>query len=223
QNRVFREFYSERDVVYEERRLRTESTPTGKFQESFDAMFWESSPYHCPVVGWPSDLGSITKAQADDYYSLYYAPQNLTAIIVGDFDPKGALAMAEKYFGAIPAGTRKAPEMITMEKPSLAEKRFYGEAETNPAVTLRWHTVAYQHKDTPVLQVVEALLQGDTGRLKRNIILGKGVSTRATASNEPRKYEGMFEIEAECKEGNAPEQVEQAVLAEIDKLKSTPV
>src|SRR5438093_2348352 len=78
-NPVFREFYSERDVVHEERRLRTESTPTGKFNELFDAMFWESHPYSWPVVGWPSDLKTINKKQADDYFATYYAPNNLTA------------------------------------------------------------------------------------------------------------------------------------------------
>ena len=90
ENRVFREFYSERDVVYEERRRSVESTPTGPFEVAFDAVFWDSSPYHWPVIGWPSDIANITKAQADEYYALYYAPQNLTAILVGDFDPAEA-------------------------------------------------------------------------------------------------------------------------------------
>jgi predicted Zn-dependent peptidase len=217
-NRVFREFYSERDVVFEERRLRTESTPTGKFEEAFDALFWESSPYHCPVVGWPSDVANITKAQADDYYSLYYAPQNLTALLVGDFDPQQALAMAEKYLGAIPRGARPAPEMITVETKQLAEKRFYGEAETNPAVTMRWHTVAYQHKDVPVLLVLRNLLDGDTGRLKRNVVLGSGLATSTRVDSDNRKYEGMFQIQADCKEGHTPEELEQGVEAEVDKL-----
>jgi predicted Zn-dependent peptidase len=222
-NRVFREFYSERDVVFEERRLRTESTPTGKFEEAFDAMFWEASPYHNPVVGWPSDVASITKAQADDYYSLFYAPQNLTAILVGDFDPRPTLALAEKYLGSIPRGARPAPEMITTETKQLAEKRFYGEAETNPAVTLRWHTVAYQHRDVPVLLVLRNLLDGDTGRLRRNVVLGSGLATTSRVDSDNRKYEGLFQIEAECKEGHTPEELAQAIEAEVDQLAKQPV
>src|SRR5262249_21132486 len=62
---VFREFYAERDVVFEERRMRTESTPLGKFTEAFEAMIWESHPYHWPVLGWPSDIPAISKVQAD--------------------------------------------------------------------------------------------------------------------------------------------------------------
>src|ERR1041384_1341869 len=73
---VFREFYAERDVGFEERRMRTESTPLGRFQEELNAMFWESHPYSWPTVGWPSDIPAISKAQADEFYSIYYSPQN---------------------------------------------------------------------------------------------------------------------------------------------------
>jgi predicted Zn-dependent peptidase len=222
-NRVFREFYSERDVVYEERRLRTESTPTGKYDESFDAVFWDASPYSWPVVGWPSDLPNITKAQADEYYSLYYAPQNLTAFLVGDFDPAVALTLAEKYLGSIPRGARPAPEMVTAETKQLAEKRFYAEAEANPAVDVRWHTVAFQHQDAAALEVMSEVLNGPTGRLKRNLVLGSGVATAANAEHDPRKYEGFVQIHAEVKDGHSPEEVERALDGEIEKLKKEPV
>ena len=100
---VFREFYAERDVVFEERRMRTESTPLGKFQEEFNAMFWESSPYAWPVVGWPSDIPAISKAQADDFYSTYYSPQNITLILVGDFKPDQGRGAGEEVLRAHPA------------------------------------------------------------------------------------------------------------------------
>ena len=222
-NRVFREFYSERDVVYEERRRSVESTPTGAFEVSFDATFWDASPYAWPVIGWPSDVAAITKAQADDYYSLYYAPQNLTAVLAGDFDPKAALALAEKYLGSIPAGTRPAPEMITTEIRPLAEKRFYAEAETNPAVTVRWHAIAYQHTDVPALELLAEVLNGPTGRLQRNVVLGSQVATSARAGSDTRKYEGAFEVQAQCKDGKTPDELEKAIHAEIEKLQKEPV
>jgi len=222
-NRVFREFYSERDVVYEERRRSVESTPLGKFQVSFDAVFWDASPYLWPVIGWPSDVAAITKAQADEYYDLFYAPNNLTAILVGDFDPKQALALAEKYLGSIPRGSRPTPEMITSETKQLAEKRFYGEAETNPAITMRWHVPAFVHKDVPALEVMAQVLSSNTGRLYRNIVLDKKLATNARASNEPRKYEGLFEIRAEATEGHTPEELERAIDAEIERIKREPV
>jgi predicted Zn-dependent peptidase len=222
-NRVFREFYSERDVVYEERRRGVESTPTGKFEESLSATFWDASPYTWDVIGWPSDLANITKAQADEYYATYYAPQNLTAFLVGDFDPKAALALAEKYLGSIPAGTRPVPEMITAEIPGVAEKRFYAEAETNPSTEVRWHAVAFEHKDVPAVQVLAELLNGPTGRLQKNLVLGGGPATSARGMQDPRKYEGYFEVSAECKEGRTPEELEKAVYGEIEKLQKEPV
>ncbi len=111
---VFREFYAERDVVFEERRMRTESTPLGKFQESLEALFWESHPYGWPVIGWPSDIPSISKAQADEFYSIYYAPQNITLVLVGDFKVDVAAKLCERYFGRIPRGEKKYLKLLQL-------------------------------------------------------------------------------------------------------------
>ena len=217
-NRVFREFYSERDVVYEERRRSVESTPTGKFEEAFNSVIWDASPYSWETIGWPSDVANITLAQANEFYALYYAPQNLTAVIVGDFDPARALALAEQYFGAIPRGPNPVPEMITQEPPQLAEKRFYGEAETNPGVEIVWHAVASVHRDVPALTLLETVLNGDTGRLRKGLVLGDGPATSARARLDDRKYEGLFEVDAEAKDGRTTEEVERAVYAQLDTL-----
>ena len=217
-NRVFREFYSERDVVYEERRRSVESTPTGKFDESFNSTFWDASPYSWDTIGWPSDVANITLAQANEFYDRFYAPQNLTAVLVGDFDTKQALAMAEKYLGSIPRGKNPIPEMITQEPPQAGEKRFYGEAETNPSVAIRWHAVPSVHKDIAAFTVLQTVLNGDTGRLRRQLVLGDGPATRANAQLDDRKYEGLFAIDAECKEGKTPEDAERAVYAELERI-----
>jgi len=218
-NPVFREFYAERDVVFEERRMRTESTPTGRLEEAFDEMFWHGHPYTWPVVGYPSDIPAITKAQADEYFSLFYAPNNLTAILVGDFDPKEAAVLAETYFGRIPRGKTAPPEMTTLPPKWEAEMRFTGEAETNPQVAVEWHTVAFQHKDSYPLQVLAQVLNGRTGRLFKGLVLpSNAVATNATAAQQSQKYAGSFAVEAECKEGKKPEEVEKAIYAELEKL-----
>ncbi len=217
---VFREFYSERDVVFEERRLRTESTPTGRLDEAFEEMFWHGHPYTWPVVGYPSDIPAITKADADTYYALFYAPNNITAILVGDFDPKEALTMAERYFGRIPRGKNPPPEMTILPPKWEAEMRFNGEADTNPQVEVDWHTVPFQNKDSYPLQVLSQLLNGRTGRLYKAMVVGDGaVATNVAAGARSRKYAGEFEIDAEVKDGKAPEDAEKAVYAEIDRLK----
>jgi predicted Zn-dependent peptidase len=217
-NPVFREFYSERDVVHEERRLRTDSTPTGKFDEQFDSMFWQSSPYGWPVVGWPSDLEGITREEALDYFAVNYAPNNLTACLVGDIDPVRAKELAQKYFGRLPRGPRPPEPVRTAEMPQLAEKRMVAYAETVPQVRIRYHTVAEGNKDDFVLDILASLLSGRTGRLYKSLVLKQGIANNASAGEDGRKYEGLFEISGVAKPGHTPEEVEQALYKEIERM-----
>ena len=225
---VFREFYAERDVVYEERRLRVESTPTGKLDEAFDSIFWHSTPYTWPVIGYASDVANITKQQADDYFATYYAPNNLTAFLVGDFDKAEALKLANEYFGRIPRGRVAPPEVITLPPKWEYDVRFEGEADTNPTAEVRWHTVPFQHKDSYALAVLAELLNGRTGRLYKSMVLpADAVATQATASHNPfigpAKYAGSFVVGAEAKEGKTPAELEAKVLGEVEKLRKEPV
>ncbi len=217
---VFREFYAERDVVYEERRMRVEATPIGKFSEEFVAMFWDAHPYMWPVIGWPSDIPNITKKDADEFYALYYQPQNITLILVGDFKPDDAEAMVNRYFGRIPAGTRPPPEVITREPNQPAEKRMYAEAETNPQVDILWKTVGFQHKDSYALDVLQLLLSNRTGRLYKGLVLGKEVATDTYAQQDSKKWAGYFNIGGEAKDGHTPEEVEEGIYAELERLKN---
>jgi predicted Zn-dependent peptidase len=220
---VFREFYAERDVVFEERRMRTESTPTGKFAEQFNAMFWDAHPYNWPVIGWPSDIPAISKKQADEFYALYYQPQNITLILVGDFNSAHAEKLVGEYFGRIPKGNQPPPEVTTLEIQSSAEKRYNAEAEVNPQVDILWRTVAFGHKDSYVLEVIEQLLNGRTGRLYKGLVLGRQVASDAGAASRPMKWAGMFNASAEAKDGKSLDEVEQSVYAEIEKLATEPI
>ena len=222
-NRVFREFYAERDVVFEERRMRTDSTPLGKFSEQFNAMFWESLPYSWPVVGWPSDIPAITKAQADEFYATYYSPQNITLILVGDFKPDEAEQLAKKYFERIPRGAKDPPDVVTMEVKQLAEKRMNAEADANPQVDILWHTVPFRHQDSYALEILGQILSTRTGRLYKGLVLGKGVATETFAYQSPMKWEGFFNAGGEAKDGKKPEEVEQGVYENIEKLQREPV
>ena len=206
-NPVFREFYAERDVVHEERRLRTDSTPIGKFQEQFDAMFWESSPYSWPVVGWPSDLEGITREEALTFFDQYYAPNNLAMALVGDFDPDEAIALAERYFGRLPRGARSPVEPRTREMPQLAEKRMVAYADTNPQVVVRYHSVPDGHVDEPALVVLGQLLNGRTGRLYKALVEEQEVATSASGGQAGFKYEGYFEARGTAAQGRTPEEV----------------
>lgn len=220
QNGIMREFYVERDNVREERRLRTESTPTGKLNEAFEAMFWQAHPYGVPVLGWASEVESITAQDVRDFYKIYYAPNNARLVMVGDFDSNQVIELARKYFGPIPRGAEPPDPVITEEPRPLAERRFDGEAETNPRVTIRYHGVALGHPDEAALDVVGELLSGKTGRLYKRLVSKDEIAIgQPGGSNSSRKYAGYLEIDATVKEGKTPEEAEKAILEEVEKLR----
>ncbi len=219
-NPVFREFYKERDVVFEERRLRTESTPTGKFAELFESMVWEAHPYHWPVIGWASDLDSITREQALDFFKTYYAPNNLTAVLVGNVNAADAIPMLEKYFGRIPRNPNGVPEVVTLEPKQIAEKRMIADAETTPSVEIAWKAVSTGHKDIYALDLLSSVLNGRSGRLYKTIVLDKKIATNVRAEGDNRKYGGVFTISGTVSGDYKPEDVEQAIYLEIEKIKS---
>lgn len=222
-NPVFREFYSERNVVAEERRMRTDSTPTGKFEEEFNALFWTASPYSWPVIGWPSDLDGLTREEAAAYFALNYAPNNLTVCLVGDFDPVKAKELADRYFGRLKRYPQAQPPLRTREVEQEAEKRMTAYAETNPQVEIRYHTVADGHADEPALVVLGSLLSGRTGRLYKSLVLDQKIANSASAGQNGMKWEGLFYLEGVAKPGNAPEQVERALYQNLEVLQKEKV
>jgi predicted Zn-dependent peptidase len=220
---VFREFYSERDVVFEERRLRTESTPLGRYDEEFNALVWSASPYKWPVVGWASDIPMYTLQQARDYFATYYAPNNITGVLAGDFDAAEVKPLLERYFGRIPRGAVEPPPVVTLEPAQLGEKRYSASAETSPTVRAWWKTVPLVHKDTPALDLLSDVLSGRTGRLYKGLVLGRQVANAASAAIDPRRYGGLFLVECTVKDGQEPAAAEVALFEEIERLQKEDV
>ncbi len=220
---VFREFYSERDVVHEERRLRTESTPTGIYQEQFDSMFWVSSPYSWPVIGWPSDLNSYTKEEAQRYWNIYYRPNNIVGFVVGDFNPDEVKPIIQSYFGRLSRGETDPPPVVTLEVPQLAEQRMYVECDCQPQVEVRYHTVPFNHADSFPLEIMSELLNGRTGRLYKSMVEGREIASSASATQDSRKYAGAFSFNAEVKGSATPQMLEEAWYEELKKLQDAPV
>ena len=220
---VFREFYSERDVVHEERRLRTDSTPTGRFQEQFDSMFWASCGYAWPVIGWPSDLNSYTTEQAQDYWNIYYRPGNLVGILVGDFDPAEAKELITRYFSRLDPGTQEPPPVVTLEVEQLAEQRMNAAGDVPPSVEVRYHTVPAGHVDSYPLDILAEIFNERTGRLYTGLVEGRGIAATARAASDTRKYAGLFSFEAQARGEATPEQLEQAWYEELAKLQEADV
>ena len=233
-NPVFREFYSERDVIQEERRQTLESRPDGLVGEAFQAMTWMASSYHWQVIGWPSDIATVTREAANDFFATFYAPNNLTAILVGDFDATKVAALAEQYFGRIPMNPKGVPELTTLEPPQPAEQRMVAELESSPSLQVEFKAVPGVHKDAPALQVLAGVLSGAggsmggrggggggmraTGRLNKALVLDRKAATSASASSRGQKYGGLFTLRATPAPGRQPADLEPLLYAELDKI-----
>ena len=158
-----------------------------------------------------------------DFFDVYYAPNNIAAALVGDFNVDDAIMLAEQYFGRLSRGISSSLEPRTREMPQLAEKRMVAFAETNPQVVILYHSVPDGHIDEPALVVLGQLLSGRTGRLYKTLIEEEQVATRASGGQSGFKFEGMFELRGIAKQGRTPEEVEVAIYAELEKLKVLPI
>ncbi len=220
---VFREFYSERDVVHEERRLRTESTPTGEFREQFNAMFWQSSPYSWPVVGWPSDLNCYTRPQAERYFKTYYRPNNLVGIVVGDFQAAAVKPVISRYFSRLSRPEHDPPPVVTLEVQQKAQMRMLAECDCQEQVEIRYHTVPFNHADSFALEVAAEILNRRTGRLYKSMVEGREIASSASAGQDSRTYAGSFSFRAQIKGEATPQELEEAWYEEIQRLQKEPV
>lgn len=219
-NSVFREFFSERDVVHEERRMRTESSPTGVFQEQFNSMFWQASPYSWPVIGWPSDLNSYTLEEARRYFDVYYQPSNLIGVVVGDFELVSAKQLISEYFGSLEAGTTPPPPVPTIEPAQRAPQRMVANVDAQSQVEVRYHGVPFMHRDSYVLEIMSSVLNGKTGRLYKAMVEGAEIASGASFSVDTKKYAGVLSFDATVKGDATPEQLENAWYEQVSLLQS---
>ncbi len=222
-NPVFREFYPERDVVKEERRMRTDSPPMGLINEAFMSMFWQSHPYGWPVIGWMSDIDQYAYSDAQDYYDTHYTPDNCTAIFVGDVKKERIRELAKLYFGRLPKRKKERPAVVTLESAQVGERRMAAEADAQPQMQIWWHGPAQAHADAPSLDLLAMVLSGRTGRLHRALVDGKKLALSTGATYWGLKYGGALEISAQPREGVSFEDLEKALLEEIERLKTEPV
>ncbi len=218
---VLREFYVERDVVAEERRMRTESNPFGRLLEEFWTTAFKAHPYGEPGIGHMSDIQSYTRAEAMDFFHKYYNPANLIVAIAGDVDPDEIRALAETYFGRLPEGDRPDP-VETVEPPQIAERRVTIEEQSQPIVIAGWHKGSVNHPDQAVYDVLERILSdGRTSRLYREVVEEKQIALQAQALNGfpgMNKYPHLFLIYGVLNQGQSAEAFEEATYAILEDI-----
>jgi predicted Zn-dependent peptidase len=218
---VLRQFYKERSVVIEERRLRTDSNPIGRLLEQFNAEAFEANEYHRPTVGWMSDLNSFSAADAEKFFDEYYVAANMVVAVAGDVKASEALSIIEKYFGRLPA-SRKPDETTTMEPPQNSERRVELQEQTQPLYLEGYHRPDYMSKDDAVYDAITDLMSdGRTSRLYRALVRDKKIASfSAGFSGLPGiKYPHLFAFYAFPLPGHTTKEVADAIHAEIERLK----
>ena len=222
-NPVFREFYTERDVVMEERLQRVDTSPGGLLYEAHLAAAFQAHPYGVPVIGWMSDVRAHTRQEVEDYYRRYYGPRNAVVAIVGDVDPDQIDGWARKYFSRLPPG--ESPPPVTMVEPEQrGERRVEVRFDAEPAVRIGWHGVDEFDPDHPALVMLSQLLTGGrTSRLYKKLVLEDRLATYLGAGLGPGdRYPGLFSIDAYPRSPHTTAELEQAVYAELDRLMNEP-
>jgi predicted Zn-dependent peptidase len=191
---VYRQFYKERSVVREERRMRTESDPQGKLLEAIQATAIEAHPYRIPPVGWASDIENLRVEDAEKFFSEYYVPANLTIAVVGDVNPAQVKSLAAEYFGRL-AKRPLPPPITTVEPPQEGPKRVEIESPAQPIEVLVYHRPDQYDKDDPVFDVISSVLsEGRTSIMYRDLVRDKRLALAAGAESQlpGGKYPGLF-------------------------------
>ncbi len=220
---VLREFYKEKDVIMEERRM-AESQPTGRLFIDFMPVAFEAAMYRSFVIGWTSDLRALTRAQAEAWFAKYYGARNLTAVIVGDVDPATAAPMLERTLGTIPAGEKPGP-VVTVEPPQRAEKRILMEDPSQPFLLIGYHTGDINDPDHAVYEAItDVLADGRSSRIYKSLVTDKRLAVFAGAfTGLGEEYPGLFVFVAVPNRGKSNAECEAAIYEEIEKLKAQPV
>jgi len=218
---VMREFYKERDVVHEERRL-GESQPFSRLLEQFAATAYLAHPYGQPVVGWPSDLESFSATDAENFYRKYYVPANMILTLVGDVKPVEVLPIMGKYFGRLPARPKPEP-LRTVEPPQNAERIVILHETSQPIFIEGYHKPGARDKDDAVYDAMQDLMSnGRTSRLFRALVRDKKVAAFSGGFNgyPGAKYPNLFVFFAISTPGHPPEEIRDAIHAETERVRN---
>jgi len=217
---------SEREVVRNERLLRTENTPYGEARELLMALTFPRHSYGWPVVGWDSDLVAMSLADCQSYFATYYAPNNATVVVAGDFDPHDALAMITAAYGDLRPGP-PPPAVVTQEEPQRGERRaeFHKRAEA-AAIMAAFHVPQLTHPDTvPLLVLASLLTDGHSARFYRHFVKsGRAGSVSASVGSSFLNTDpSVFRLEAVANPGESAADLESQIWEEMDRLQESGV
>jgi len=214
-NPVFREFWSERDVVAEERRLRTENSPFGMANEALMSLMFPAHPYGTPIVGWPADIARLSHDDAMAYFRTYYSPSNCVMVLVGDVRTADVERLAKKYVG--PWQRQEIPPRVATAEPEpRGERRRVVEFDAEPTLRMGWPTVPEGHADDYALQVLGAVLGGlDSSRLDKSIVQKERIASSVSAGQAGLARGGFFSVSATPRGDRSLAEIEAAIDREV--------
>ena len=210
---------AERQVVLEERRLRTEDSPDGLAFEMLAALAWQAHPYRWPTIGWRSNIEQVTVEECRAFFDTYYAANNLSIVIVGDFDSEETLARIRRTFGKLEPAP-EIPRNTTTVEEQRGERRADVLFELNtPILMAGWHAPPTGHADGEALDVASMILsEGRTSRLYRSLVYEKEKALYAVGGYMELQRAGLFYAQAAARPGVSLDEVEQLFMAEIDAV-----
>ena len=219
-----REIDSERQVVIEERRTRTEDDPDGFLSEAVNAISFKAHPYGQPTVGWMEDITRVTPAEVRAFYNTYYVPGNAIISAAGDFKATELLEKIKKRFGAIPRAPAPPP-VLAIEPAQEGERRVVLRKQARlPIVYLAWHVPNYTSADAPALEVLSAVLSGGrASRLYRDLVYDRQLALEAGGDYSYFSIDpNLFWFWATPMPGQTPETLEKELLAAMERFKTEP-
>lgn len=222
---VFREFYSEKDVILEERRQRTDNSPIGQLVEAFLDTAFVVHPYKRPVIGYEEDIRNLRREDIRTFFETHYLPDKLTMAVVGDVDPQEVIRLAEIYFGRYQPRSRTLRE-IPPEPPQQQPREVTLNFPSQPIYLAGYHRPALSHPDDPVYDIISLLLsEGRTSRLYRSLVQDKQVALSASGGSSfpGNKYPHMVLFYIQPAPGNTDDDVAAALEVELDRLRDEPV
>jgi predicted Zn-dependent peptidase len=220
-NPVLREFYTERDVIREERRRSYDTNPARKHYESLVTNAFKVHPYRNPIIGWHSDIANLSPQKTRGFLEKYYAPVNTVIALVGDIRAADAVALVGRYFGDIAPGT-PAPRVSAVEPEQKGEKRILEVFDAEPRLAIAWHKPTMPDKDDYAFDLIDQILgSGRTSRLYRSLVEEQKLATSVSVYGAPgSRYPNLFVIEGIPRYPHTVEELESAIYTELDKLKN---
>lgn len=220
-----KEAESEKKVVMEERRLRTDDDPVSALREAMAAAAFQAHPYRQPVIGWMTDIEGITRDDLVRYYNTYYVPNNAVLVVVGDFNSDELLPKIRQYFGSIPRGV-DPPVVRAVEPAQRGERRVFLKKEAElPFVFMGYHVPNLKHPDNFALEVLAYILSGGkSARIYKSLVYEQQLALFAGGGYHRESIDpNLFPLYASVMPGKTAEEVERALTAEIERLKNESV